>query len=199
MTRAAARHFTRVAGEYEALRGRWPLGALRAREQRAVRKLVRLSPGDRVLDVGCGDGATLAWLRAAGTRPVGVDLVLAMARRSRRLGVPVAVQDMEELGMRPVFDWVLCIGALEFAADPTRALRGLAACLRGGGRIALLYPRRGVLGWLYALYHQRHGVPVRLFSSSEMARHLAAAELRPDGPRRNCLLSTVCIVRRSRA
>lgn len=196
MTAAAARHFTHVAGAYGALRGRWPLGAVRAREQRAVRELVRVVPGDRVLDAGCGDGEILAWLRGCGARPIGVDLVWAMARLARRCGAPVAVQDLEALGVRPVFDWALCIGALEFAADPVRALRQLAGSVRADGRVGLLFPRRTALTQLYAAYHRRHGVPIRLFSRDEMAAHLAAAGLVPEPRWQNCLLSTVCVARR---
>ena len=196
MTAAAARHFSQVADAYGALRDRWPLGAVRAAEQRAVRTLVRVAAGDRVLDAGCGDGATLAWLRACGTRPVGVDLVWAMARRARDSGVPVAVQDFEALGLRPVFDWTLCIGALEFAADPVRALRELGRCVRAGGRLGLLFPRRTACSRLYAAYHRRHGVGIRLFSKREMAGHLAAAGWVPEEPWHDCLLSTVCVARR---
>jgi SAM-dependent methyltransferase len=196
VTAAAARHFAQVAGAYGTLRQRWPLGAVRAREQRAVRELVRVDAGDRVLDVGCGDGATLAWLRARGTRAVGVDLVWAMACRARDCGAPVAVQDFEALGVAPVFDWALCIGALEFAADPLRALRELSRCVRPDGRLGLLFPRRTVLTRGYAAYHRRHGVGVRLFSTDEMAHLLAAAGWIPEFPWRDCLLSTVCVARR---
>jgi SAM-dependent methyltransferase len=155
-----------------------------------------VTPGDRVLDAGCGDGAILAWLRARGTRAVGVDLVWAMARRARDSGVPVVVQDFEALGVTPVFDWALCIGALEFAADPVRALRELCRCVRADGRLGLLFPRRSALTRLYAAYHRRHGVGTRLFSKREMAGHLVAAGWVPEAPWHDCLLSTVCVARR---
>jgi SAM-dependent methyltransferase len=195
MTTAVARHFAAVANAYGSLRGRWPLGTLRAREQAAVRALVTAVPGQRVLDAGCGDGETLAWLLASGTRPLGVDLVWDMARRARGHGAPVVVQDFAALGVRPVFDWALCIGALEFAPDPVRVLRGLRQALRRGGRVGLLFPRRGLLTRLYAAYHRRHGVDIRVFSRAEMARHLGAAGLVADGAWRDCLLSTVCVAR----
>lgn len=195
MTAPAARHFASVAGAYGGLRGRWPLGALREREQRAVRALVSVAPGDRVLDAGCGDGEILAWLLARGARPLGVDLVWGMARHAGARGAPVVVQDFEALGVRPVFDWALCIGALEFAADPVRALRGLRRSLRRGGRVGLLFPRRSPLSRLYAAYHRRHGVAIRVFSRAEMAAHLAAAGLVAGREWRDCLLSTVCVAR----
>jgi SAM-dependent methyltransferase len=195
VTAAAARHFAGVAADYGVLRARWPLGALRAAEQQAVRALIRIAPGERVLDAGCGDGATLGWVRAQGGRAVGVDLVWDMARHAARGGAAVAVQDMEALGVRPVFDWALCIGALEFTAQPARALAGLATALRPGGRVGLLFPRRTPLGYLYAAYHRRHGVPIRLFSPAEMETLLGGVGLHRAGPWRHSVLSTVCVAR----
>jgi SAM-dependent methyltransferase len=196
MTTPVARHFAAVASTYGTLRGRWPLGTVRVREQDAVRALMAVAPGDRVLDAGCGDGEILAWLLARGARPLGVDLVWDMARRARAHGAPVVVQDFAALGVRPVFDWALCIGALEFAPDPVGALRALRQSLRRGGRVGLLFPRRSLLTRLYARYHRRHGVAIRVFSRHEMARHLAAAGLVLEDGWRDCLLSTVCVARR---
>lgn len=197
MTVAARRHFAGVAAQYADLRARWPLGAVRAAEQRALHALVDVQPGERVLDAGCGDGATLAWLRARGARPVGVDAVWAMADRARHSGAPTVVQDMEALGLRAPFDWVLCVGALEFTADPRRAIAELAACVRSGGRLALLVPRRTALGRLYAAYHRRNGLRIHLFSHADVAAHLAAAGFALAAPWRDCLLSSVCVAQRS--
>ncbi|MEO8601707.1 MAG: methyltransferase domain-containing protein [bacterium] len=194
---AAADHFSRVADGYSGLRGRWPLSVLRAREQAAVRRLMPVAVGERVLDAGCGDGEILAWLCSRRARPVGIDVVPAMAQRARRCGAPVAVQDFAALGVRPVFDWALCIGAIEFAGDPVRVLRELGAALRAGGRVGLLFPRRSALARVYAAYHRRHGVAIRLFSHAEMNELLGAAGLVVEPPWLDCLLSTVCVARRA--
>ena len=196
MSRAARRHFARVAGDYTALRGRWPLGALREQEQRAVRALLTVDAGARALDVGCGDGTTAAWLQARGARVIGVDAVWEMAALTRRRGVPTVVQDMETLGIRPRFDWVLCIGALEFTRSPAAAIAALAACLAPGGRLVLLFPRRSLLGRAYAAYHRANGLAIHLFARDEMAAHLRAAGLMLEGAWRDCLLSSVCLARR---
>lgn len=192
----AARHFEKVAGEYTDLRDRGLKGVLRRQEQRAVEELATLNPGSRVLDAGCGDGEVLAWLRSREAVAIGVDLVLPMASHCRRRGFEVVVQDMESLGLRPVFDWVLCIGSLEFVADPRRTLAGLAACLRPAGRLVLLFPRRGFAGIAYAAYHRIHGVPIWLFSQREMTEHLAACGLEIEDWRHGALSSVVRARRR---
>ena len=191
--RAAARHFEAAAAGYGRNRAVGLLGVLRRQETRAVRALAAAAPGDLVLDAGCGDGATLDWLAATGCRAVGVDLAIGMVRSCRWRGHRVAVQDFARPGLRGGFDRVLCVGALEFAADPGGALAALAGLLRPGGRLVLLYPHPLPLGPLYALYHRRHGVAIRLFSRARVGDLLRGAGL--VGPVRHLRgwLSSACV------
>jgi SAM-dependent methyltransferase len=189
---AVARHFSDTAFRYSRLRNSGPLGWVRAREQNAFRKLADIAPGTTVLDAGCGDGATLEWLRERRARAIGIDLAWPMARICAASGLSVAVQDIEEIGLRPVFDWVLCIGSLEFVPNPERALKNLAACLAPTGTLVLLYPRPGPLGALYALYHRTHGTHIHLFNTDDITALFSSAGLEPPRSRRDCLLSSVC-------
>jgi 2-polyprenyl-3-methyl-5-hydroxy-6-metoxy-1,4-benzoquinol methylase len=189
---AVVRHFSRTAAGYSRLRGVGPLQRLRSREQAAVQELADVSPGALVLDAGCGDGATLEWLRLRGALTVGIDLTLPMARLSAARGFSAAVQDLEDLGLRPVFDRILCIGVLEFVPDPSRAVKNLGACLAPDGKLVLLYPRKGPLGLLYALYHRTHGARIHLFDEEEIAVLLAGVGLGPPTDLRDCGLSSVC-------
>jgi SAM-dependent methyltransferase len=190
------RHFERTAAGYGGFRSSGLLGALRREELQAVRELAPVQRGERVLDAGCGDGAVLEWLRAGGARAVGVDATPAMARECRRRRLPVSVQDLERLGVKRGFDWVLCIGALEFTTTPEVAVLNLAAALRPGGRLVLLFPRRGWLGRLYAGYHRAHGVAIRLFTAGEIETQCRAAGLDRPSAWRDCRLSSVGVFRR---
>lgn len=189
---AVARHFADSANRYSRLRGLGPLGWVRSREQTAVQELVDLEGGPTVLDAGCGDGVTLDWLRERGACAVGIDLTWPMARICASRGLSVAVQDIEDIGLMPVFDWVLCIGSLEFVPSPERALKNLAACLSPTGTLVLLYPRKGALGTLYALYHRTHGTRIHLFDTDDVVTLFSSAGLQPPQSRRDCLLSSVC-------
>lgn len=190
------RHFSQAARDYGRFRAAWPLGSLRRQEQSLLRQAVHIRPADRLLDAGCGDGETMLWLAASGARPVGVDLTFQMAAHCHRRGLTVCVQDIEHLGMRAIFDWVLCIGSLEFANDPARAIASLAACLAPRGRFVLLFPRRGWAGFLYAAYHRTHGVRVHLFSRTEIGQMLAAAGLQRCDAFRNGWLSSLVVAQR---
>lgn len=194
--RGAARHFERAAAGYARFRNVGPLGLLRREEQRALKELADVQPGDRVLDAGCGDGETMTWLRSRGALPFGVDLTLSMATACRQRGFLVSVQDMEQLGVRPAFDWALCIGSLEFTVQPGKALAELCASLRAEGRLVLLFPRRTWLGRLYALYHRAHGVSIKLFTHADISAHFRAAGLTEPSQWSDCALSTVCVAER---
>lgn len=194
----AVEHFSRLANRYTQVRAGWPQSALRRQEQRALHDLVDVAPGSRVLDVGCGDGETLAWLARRGAQGVGVDVTWAMAAACRHRGFEVLVQDMEHLGVRSQFDWVFCIGSLEFTRNPALVIESFARCLRPGGQLALLFPQRHWLGWLYAAYHRSHGVRVRLFSRTDIFTWLKRAGLRPRA-RREGILSTLCVAERPAA
>jgi SAM-dependent methyltransferase len=189
---AVARHFAASAESYGRLRGRGPLGWIRKQEQQAVRELADVAPGERVLDAGCGDGVTLGWLQSRGAQATGIDLSWPMARVCDAAGCRVAVQDLERPGLRAVFDWVLCIGAMEFVADPAGALRRLAECLAPGGRLVLLYPRRGALGSLYSLYHRSHGARIHTFDRRQVTELMNGAGLETPEIWRDCVLATVC-------
>jgi 2-polyprenyl-3-methyl-5-hydroxy-6-metoxy-1,4-benzoquinol methylase len=189
---AVVRHFSRAAASYSRLRGAGPLNRMRSREQAAVQEFVHIEPGATVLDAGCGDGATLEWLQERGARAIGIDVTLPMARLCASRGYSAVVQDLEELGLRPVFDWILCIGALEFVPDPARALKNLGTCLAPHGTLVLLYPRTGPLGILYALYHRTHGARIHLFRQRDIEALFIGAGLAPPVGRRDCALSSVC-------
>ena len=93
---------------------------------------VDLSPGDLVLDVGCGVGAFLGLVADRGARAFSVDASDALAAHARKR-VPeaeVRVGDMESLPYADdTFDLVTGFTAFFFATD-------IVAALREAGRVA---------------------------------------------------------------
>jgi demethylmenaquinone methyltransferase/2-methoxy-6-polyprenyl-1,4-benzoquinol methylase len=115
--------------------------------------LLRLQPGDRVLDVGCGTGLNFAALDAAigptGTI-VGVDLSAHMLARAharvRRHGWHNVGLVQADAGSRELagllgdgpYDAVLATFALSVVGDGRAAWRSALAAARPGGRIAVV-------------------------------------------------------------
>lgn len=108
----------------------------------------RLSPTDRVLDVGCGTGGTVleAATRVTDGSVLGVDLSVAMLEVARRrvadAGLANARFEQADAQIHPFehgsFDVVLGRTSAMFFGDRPAAFANLARALRPGGRLVLL-------------------------------------------------------------
>lgn len=106
---------------------------------RAVEAL-GLPRGARVLDVGCGPGATGGLLRRAGLRTTGIDYSAPLVAEAagRVPDAAFAAADGERLPFADgAFDGVLAECVLSVVPDVEAAARELARVLRPGGRVAL--------------------------------------------------------------
>lgn len=91
--------------------------------------------GQRILDLGCGDGVLTRKLAELGCDVIGVDASEALVRRARELGVDARVMDGEALEPFDVaFDAVFSNAALHWMKAADRVLAGVYRALRPGGR-----------------------------------------------------------------
>ncbi len=103
----------------------------------------RLSPGDRVLELGCGYGRILAALAPDAALVCGVDTSAASLghwrRRLAELGnVVLSCADAAAPALAPrAFDVVCCLqnGVSAFKVEPARLFRAALAATRPGGRV----------------------------------------------------------------
>lgn len=103
------------------------------------------SHAKRVLEVGCGAGATLQWLRDSGqaSHCTGIELAadaaaVARDRIDQLLEGPLE-QHLPELP-KGEYDLVLCLDVLEHLVDPWGAMRQLQALVRPGGAVIVSLP-----------------------------------------------------------
>ena len=104
----------------------------------AVLDAAKVSPGTRLLDVGCGSGLTLQLAEERGAVPAGLDISPGLLRvaRERLPDADLRAGDMECLPFPDAtFDAVTGVNAFQFAGDPKRALREAARVTRPGGRV----------------------------------------------------------------
>jgi ubiquinone/menaquinone biosynthesis C-methylase UbiE len=111
--------------------------------------LDRLAPqsGERVLDIGCGPGVTLAEIASRiGPRGVAVGLDVAepmleaalKRAQARNVAVELHHGGAEQLPFPDAsFDAVLCVQVLEYCADPATAVAEAMRVARPGGRLVL--------------------------------------------------------------
>jgi ubiquinone/menaquinone biosynthesis C-methylase UbiE len=118
----------------------------RSRQSRAydfIADLLVELPGDRVLDIGCGDGAGTAHLaeRLGTTRVTGLDVdpkTLPSTRQGDDGRTTCLLAQAQELPFTEgVYDAVTCVMAFHHLREPTRVLAEAARVLKSGGRLII--------------------------------------------------------------
>jgi trans-aconitate methyltransferase len=92
--------------------------------------------GERVLDLGCGDGRLTEALVRAGCTVVAVDSSAEQVAAARARSLDARVMDAQQLAFVDEFDAVFSNAALHWMKQPGRVVRGVWRALRPGGRFA---------------------------------------------------------------
>jgi trans-aconitate methyltransferase len=90
--------------------------------------------GERILDVGCGDGPLTKKLLELGCEVVGVDASPAMIEAAQALGLDAHVMDGQALHFEREFDAVFSNAALHWMKQPDAVIAGVWRALKPGGR-----------------------------------------------------------------
>lgn len=103
-------------------------------------RALRVQPGARVLDVGCGPGWTSLFLAEAGYKVLGIDIAPAHVEISRRraerwrcVQLRFAQADMDAFALDELFDVALVFDALHRSARQRQVIRNIAHHLAPGG------------------------------------------------------------------
>jgi trans-aconitate methyltransferase len=122
-----------------------------------VVELLNAQPGERILDLGCGDGVLTETIVAAGANVVAVDAAPDMVAAAKAKGLDARVVPGQSLAFEREFDAVFSNAALHWMRPPEAVLAGVARALKPGGRFvaemgghnntaAILTAFRAVLG-----------------------------------------------------
>jgi S-adenosylmethionine-diacylgycerolhomoserine-N-methlytransferase len=147
-TLAVRRRYARLAPVYDRANLE---GLLYARARRRAVELLQLRPGDRVLDVACGTGASFALIQqriGPAGELVGIDLTPEMlararARVSRHGWTNVRLLDRDicappDDALGAPFDAAICTLGLSVIPGWERAWEAMLALVRPGGRVAVM-------------------------------------------------------------
>ena len=122
-----------------------------------------IAPGERVLDIGCGNGRTsrdAARAAGPGGAALGVDLSGPMLERAEQLakdeGLGNVRFEQADAQVHPFepggFDLAMSRFGVMFFADPPAAFTNIASAVRSGGRLAMLvWQEMAANEWITAL------------------------------------------------
>jgi len=102
-----------------------------------VLELLNPQPGERILDLGCGDGALTEKIAAVAANVIGIDESADMVTAAKQRGLDVRVMDAYSLQFNGEFDAVFSNAALHWMKlDPEAVVQGVRRALKPGGRFA---------------------------------------------------------------
>jgi SAM-dependent methyltransferase len=144
----------------------------------AVLDLLAPKPGERILDLGCGDGVLTAKLVEAGAEVVGTDADPAMVEASRAKGLDARVMDGQRLTFDADFDTVFSNAALHWMPDTAAVFAGVHRALKPGGRFVaecggfgnIAAIRAGLRGMLKARGYTVPAYEDQVYMTAEAAR-----------------------------
>jgi len=100
-----------------------------------VLDLLEPQPGERILDLGCGDGVLTEKLIALGAQVVAIDNSSDMIAGARRRGLDATIMDARALTFESEFDAIFSNAVLHWIKDdPDAPVTGSFRALRTGGR-----------------------------------------------------------------
>jgi SAM-dependent methyltransferase len=152
----------------------------------AVLELLAPRAGERILDVGCGDGALTEKIAYAGASVVGVDPAPDFVAAAVTRGIDARRVDAQALPFDAEFDAVFTNAVLHWIPDLDAALRGIRRALKHGGRFVGECGGHGNVAAVSTALQAvalRHGVraqlPWRYPTANDFIARLIAAGFRP--------------------
>lgn len=100
----------------------------------AVFDLLDPRPGERILDLGCGEGSLTEKIAEAGAIVVGVDASADFVAAARARGLDARLGDGEALAFHREFDAVFSNAAMHWMLRPDQVIEGVRRALKPGGR-----------------------------------------------------------------
>ena len=97
--------------------------------------LLQLLPGQRVLDVGCGEGTVTQMLLEKGLQVIGIDVDTQQVLRARKKGIDARVMSAMNIDWQNEFDAIFSNWCFHWLDDHPALFRRLHQALKPGGQL----------------------------------------------------------------
>ncbi len=140
--------------------------------------------GDRIVDVGCGEGGLAELLAAAGLHVTGVEPAAYLRERfaARMIGLDPGSRVVDGLADRLPFkdgelERIVMTEVLEHVPDPAAALKEIRRVLKAGGRLCLSVPTSytELVFWRLHPSYADNATHERIFTKPELRRLIVQA------------------------
>jgi len=119
----------------------------------SVVQLLDPKAGERILDIGCGDGDLTVKLRDFGCEVIGVDSSPELLDSAKSLGLDVHLLNGQNLHFSNEFDAVFSNAALHWMKQPDRVIDGVWQSLKSGGRFVGEFGGHGNISTIEVALH----------------------------------------------
>ncbi|HEY6048515.1 MAG TPA: methyltransferase domain-containing protein [Sphingomicrobium sp.] len=102
----------------------------------AALDLLDPQPGERILDIGCGEGSLTRKLIEHGATVLGIDNSPEMVEAARANGIDALQLDAADMQFFAEFDAAFSNATLHWVLEKEQAARAIFRALKGGGRFA---------------------------------------------------------------
>lgn len=122
-------------------------------------RLADLTPGRKLLDIGCGAGQFLKLAREKGWQAEGLEFDNALEQKLREQGIPVRTGDFFETDLaEESYDVITLWDVFEHFSEPVPALKRLRKFLKPNGYLLLACPKESSsLAWMARKFYQWSG------------------------------------------
>ncbi|MGB0387272.1 MAG: methyltransferase domain-containing protein [Ardenticatenaceae bacterium] len=119
-----------------------------------VVELLAPEPGERILDLGCGDGPLTEKLVALGCEVVGIDSSAEQVAAARERGLDTYVMDGQALTFESEFDAVFSNAVLHWMKRVDEVIAGVWRALKPGGRFVAEFGGHGNVAQIRNALHE---------------------------------------------
>lgn len=100
-----------------------------------ILEMLEPKQGEKILDLGCGDGSLTIEIKKSGAHVQGVDLNTDKVQKAREKGIDASVSNITQISFDNEFDAIFSNAVLNWVKNQTHAIHNVHKALKSGGRL----------------------------------------------------------------